>query len=168
MAKAGFHLMCGSTGAGKSTYAQELAKNLGGMHFAIDRWMVALFWQDSPQPIEFDWTMARIDRCEALIFETAKQAVAIGVPAILDLGFTKAAHRGKFARLAGEANIPVQLHLLDVPLETRWARVEGRNADKGATYAMQVDRSMFDFVEAMWELPDEAEMKALNGRVVSR
>jgi predicted kinase len=167
MAKAGFHLICGSTGAGKSTYSQRLAQDLGGMHFAIDRWMVTLFWQDSPQPIEFEWTMARIERCEAMIFETAKQAVAIGVPAILDLGFTKATHRDKFAKLANEANIPVQLHLLDVPLETRWARVEGRNADKGATYAMQVDRSMFDFVEAMWELPDEAEMEALNGRIVS-
>ncbi len=99
MAEAAFHLICGSTGAGKSTYAQALASDLGGLHFAIDRWMVTLFWQDSPQPIEFDWTMARIDRCEAMIFETAKQAVSIGVPAILDLGFTKSAHRQKFAKL---------------------------------------------------------------------
>ena len=166
MAEAAFHLICGSTGAGKSTYAQALARDLGGLHFAIDRWMVTLFWQDSPQPIEFDWTMTRIDRCEAMIFETAKQAVSIGVPAILDLGFTKAAHRGKFAKLAAEAQVPVVLHVLDVPVETRWARVEGRNAQKGDTFAMEVDRSMFDFVETMWELPDAAEMTALNGRIV--
>ncbi|MCZ8208634.1 AAA family ATPase [Aquidulcibacter sp.] len=166
MAEAAFHLICGSTGAGKSTYAQALASDLGGLHFAIDRWMVTLFWQDSPQPIEFDWTMARIDRCEAMIFETAKQAVSIGVPAILDLGFTKSAHRQKFAKLAAEAQIPVVLHVLDVPVEERWARVEGRNANKGDTYAMEVDRSMFDFVETMWELPDAVEMNALNGLLV--
>ncbi|OYU51499.1 MAG: Zeta toxin [Alphaproteobacteria bacterium PA1] len=166
MAEAAFHLICGSTGAGKSTYSQVLAKELNGLHFAIDRWMVTLFWQDSPQPIEFDWTMARIDRCEAMIFETAKQAVSIGVPAILDLGFTKSAHRQKFAKLAAEAQIPVVLHVLDVPVEERWARVEGRNANKGDTYAMEVDRSMFDFVETMWELPDAVEMNALNGLLV--
>ena len=167
MAKAAFHLICGSTGAGKSTYAQALAQELGGLHFAIDRWMVALFWQDSPQPIEFDWTMTRIDRCEAMIFETAMQASTIGVPAILDLGFTKVVHRQKFAKLAEEAGIPVVLHVLDVPVETRWSRVEGRNTAKGETYAMNVDRSMFDFVETMWELLDAAEMAALNGRFVT-
>ncbi len=161
-----FHLICGSTGAGKSTFAQALAHDLRGLHFAIDRWMVTLFWQDSPQPIEFDWTMTRIDRCEAMIFETAKQAVSIGVPAILDLGFTKAAHRQKFAKLAVDAQIPVVLHVLDVPVEERWARVEARNASKGETYAMEVDRAMFDFVETMWELPDPEEMAALNGRLV--
>ena len=166
MSKAAFHLICGSTGAGKSTFSQALASDLSGLHFAIDRWMVTLFWQDSPQPIEFDWTMARIDRCEAMIFETAKQAVSIGVPAILDLGFTKAAHRQKFAKLAADAQILVVLHVLDVPVEERWARVEARNANKGETYAMEVDRSMFDFVETMWELPDPAEMAALNGRLV--
>ncbi|MEY3234005.1 ATP-binding protein [Aquidulcibacter sp.] len=166
MSKAAFHLICGSTGAGKSTFSQALASDLSGLHFAIDRWMVTLFWQDSPQPIEFDWTMARIDRCEAMIFETAKQAVSIGVPAILDLGFTKAAHRQKFAKLAADAQVPVVLHVLDLPVEERWARVEARNASKGETYAMQVDRAMFDFVETMWELPDPAEMAALNGRLV--
>jgi predicted kinase len=101
-----------------------------------------------------------------MIFETAKQAVWIGVPAILDLGFTKAAHRQKFAKLAVDAQIPVVLHVLDVPVEERWTRVEARNASKGETYAMEVDRAMFDFVETMWELPDPAEMAALNGRLV--
>jgi predicted kinase len=166
MSKAAFHLICGSTGAGKSTFSQALASDLSGLHFAIDRWMVTLFWQDSPQPIEFDWMMARIDRCETIIFETAKQAVSIGVPAIIDLGSTKAAQLQKFASLAADAQIPVVLHVLYVPVEERWARVEVRNASKGETYAMQVDRAMFDFVETMWEPPDPAEMAALNGRLV--
>jgi predicted kinase len=82
------------------------------------------------------------------------------------LGFTKAAHRQKFAKLAVDAQIPVVLHVLDVPVEERWTRVEARNASKGETYAMEVDRAMFDFVETMWELPDAAEMAALNGRLV--
>ena len=51
MQEALFHIICGSTGAGKSTYARKLAEQVGGLHFAIDDWMVTLFWKDSPQPI---------------------------------------------------------------------------------------------------------------------
>jgi predicted kinase len=158
-----FHLICGSTGAGKSTYAKRLADDLGGLYFAIDEWMVALFWKDSPDPIEFDWAMERVNRCEMQIAAMASQGVRRGLPAILDLGFTKASHREKFATIAKNADIDVKLHFVDVPAEVRWERVQGRNAKKGETFAMEVNREMFDFVEGMWEAPDVAEMRALNG-----
>ena len=82
---------------------------------------------------------------------------------VLDLGFARAEHRAKFADLAREAGLPVVLHFVDVPAETRWARVQGRNAERGETLAMDVDRAMFDFMEGMWEPPGEGEMAALNG-----
>ena len=41
------HLICGSTGAGKTTYARELATNIGGVVFSIDEWMVTLFGEDA-------------------------------------------------------------------------------------------------------------------------
>ena len=43
------HLICGSTGAGKTTYARELANNIGGIVFSIDEWMVSLFREDAPE-----------------------------------------------------------------------------------------------------------------------
>ena len=115
-------LIVGSTGAGKTTYARTLAEEIGGVRFSIDEWMTALFWPDSPQPIEFAWTMERIDRCEAQIFELAGQLAARGVPAILDLGFTKLEHRDKFRALAGEAGLKAQVHYVDVPPAERWQR----------------------------------------------
>lgn len=160
---AGFHIICGSTGAGKSTYAKPLAAENGGIHFAIDEWMVALFWKDSPEPIAFDWAMERVNRCEVMIAAMAKQSVVGGLPAILDLGFTKMAHRQKFADIAAEAGIGVTLHFLDVPQDVRWARVQARNAQKGDTFSLEVGRDMFDFVEGMWEAPDEAKLIRLNG-----
>ncbi|GBF57561.1 hypothetical protein PbB2_01228 [Candidatus Phycosocius bacilliformis] len=162
-----FHLVCGSTGAGKSTYSRKLAADLPGLYLAIDRWMVELFWPDSPQPIEFDWTMARIGRCEAMITEMALQAIGLGRHAILDLGFTTADHRRRFADVAKERGIPVVLHVLDVPVEVRWGRVQARNADKGETFSLTVDREMFDFVETMWEVPNREEMSALNGCLIT-
>jgi predicted kinase len=159
-----FHLICGSTGAGKSTYAKRLSDEIGGIHFAIDEWMVALFWKDSPNPIEFEWAMERVNRSEVMIAAMAIQAVERCVPAILDLGFTKAAHRQKFADIAAEAGIEVALHYLAVPADVRWTRVQHRNAQKGETFSLEVNREMFDFVEGLWEAPSEAELLALNGK----
>ncbi len=47
MAAPRVHLIAGSTGAGKTTYARALAEQVGGVRFSIDEWMTALFWMDS-------------------------------------------------------------------------------------------------------------------------
>jgi len=74
----------------------------------------------------------------------------------------------RFARLAGAEGFSVQLHILDVPLEERWRRVQARNEEKGETHQLQfeVTRDMFDFVESMWEPPGEAEKAACNAIVI--
>lgn len=156
-------LIVGCTGAGKTTYARRLADELGGVRFSIDEWMTGLFGPDSPQPIQFQWMMERIDRCEAQIFALARQLAARGVPALLDLGFTKKAHRDKFRSLAAEAGLTAAVHFVDVPADERWYRVNRRNRERGETFAMEVDRSMFDFMEGMWEPPLEAEWSAGGG-----
>jgi predicted kinase len=43
------HLIIGSTGAGKSTYARTLATRHSGVRFAIDEWMLELFEPDRPE-----------------------------------------------------------------------------------------------------------------------
>lgn len=156
-------LIVGCTGAGKTTYARRLADETGGIRFSIDEWMMALFWTDSPQPIEFAWTMERVRRCEAQIFAMAQQLAARGIPAILDLGFTQRDHRDRFRQMAREAGLSAALHFVDVPVEERWRRVVRRNAERGETYAMTVDRGMFDFMEGMWEPPEKDEWHAHGG-----
>jgi predicted kinase len=156
-------LIVGCTGAGKTTYARQLADQLGAVRFSIDEWMTQLFWADSPQPIEFKWTMERVERCEAQIFATVHQLALRGIPAVLDLGFTTRAHRDKFRALAGDAGLSAVVHFLDIPADERWYRVNRRNKERGETYAMEVDRQMFDFMEGMWEPPLEAEWSAGGG-----
>ena len=156
------YLITGGTGAGKTTYARRLAGEVGGIRFSIDDWMTKLFWMDSPEPISFDWAMERINRSEVQIWETAQQVLAREVPVILDLGFTKKDHRLKFRDLAAEQGAPVSLHWVDVASEERWRRVQSRNADKGETFAMEVPRDMFDFMEGEWEAPDAEEAGSLN------
>jgi len=156
------HFIAGSTGAGKTTYALKLCEEIGGVRFSIDEWMAALYWMDSPQPLAPDWTMERLARCYAQIWNVTAQTARRGVPCVLDLGFSQRTAREEFAALASSAAFDVHLHVLNAPAEERWRRVEGRNAERGQTYQLQFDvtRDMFDFVELMWEPPGEAEMRA--------
>ena len=62
------HLLCGSTGAGKTTYGRRLAEDLGAVRFSIDEWMSALFWMDAPDPFTPAWAMERVERSAAMIW----------------------------------------------------------------------------------------------------
>ena len=44
------HLEVGFTGAGKTTYAFELAAREGALRLSIDEWMITLFGPDQPTP----------------------------------------------------------------------------------------------------------------------
>jgi predicted kinase len=162
------HLVCGSTGAGKTTYARELAARIGGVRFSIDEWMSALFWMDSPTPIEAGWSLARVERCCNQIWSTASGVAALGIPCVLDLGFTRAESRERIYALANAQALSVQLHLLDVPAGERWRRVQARNAQQGSARQLPfaVSREMFEFVETLWEPPDPGEMAAHAGLAV--
>ncbi len=159
------HLISGSTGAGKTTYALELCEEIKAVRFSIDDWMTALFWMDSPQPLDGSWSMERVERCIKQIWATAAQVAARQIPCVLDMGFTRMSELARVLELARKAGLSAQLHVLDVPVEERWRRVEARNAKKGETYQLSFDvtREMFDFVEAMWEPPTEEEMARCNG-----
>jgi predicted kinase len=160
---AALHLVAGSTGAGKTTYATALAERERALRLSIDEWMTALFGPDQPQPVEFAWMIERVDRCEAQMWALARDAAAIGVAVVVDCGLTRAAHRAKWFELARAAGIPVRLHALEVDAEERWRRVQRRNAERGATYRLEVTREMFDFMESIWERPTDAEMAAMDG-----
>jgi len=159
------HLVCGSTGAGKTRYALALSGRIGGVYFSIDQWMAALFWMDSPQPIDASWSIERVERCRAQIWTVARQVASCGVPAVLDLGFTTRESRARFMGLARADSLSAQLHLVDASKDERWRRVQHRNEEAGETRQLgfAITREMFDFVEGLWEPPTEDEMRDCDG-----
>ncbi|HLD66908.1 MAG TPA: ATP-binding protein [Pseudomonas sp.] len=152
------HLVFGAQGAGKTTYARQLAAELDGVRLSIDDWMGELYGPDLPQPLNLSWIMTRVQRCERRIWSTALEILRCGGCVILDLGFMKVADRARFLALAGAEDVPVQLHFVTAPHAQRRQRVLERNTQKGDTFAFEVTPGMFDFMEKQFEPPSEAEL----------
>ncbi len=121
--RADIHLVCGATGAGKSTYSDELAQSINGMRFSIDEWMQRLHSADKPDELLCEWFYERVQRNCA--------------------------------------------QMRDVPIGIRWQRVQKRNVEQAETFQFEVTRDMFDFIESMWEAPDDVEMTRLNGKRIT-
>lgn len=151
-------LVCGSTGAGKTTYSMCLAEEAGAVMFSIDPWMQRLF-SDDMESLDYSWIMERVHRCHEQIWEVSKQILMLGGNVILDLGFSQKAQRRLFMARAEGVGVTPEVHYLDVPQEIRRQRVKQRNVDRPPDlYAFEVTDAMFDFMEPRFEAPDAEEL----------
>lgn len=155
------HLICGSTGAGKTTYSRALADDLGGVYFSIDEWMVSLFGEDAPEDLSPDWFVPLVSRCESQMWAMALQLGKLDIPSILDLGFQRLEHRQRYASLIKASRFSAKLHFLDVDASVRWERVNSRNEKQGKTFHMKITRGMFDYIETIWEPPSNDEIMSM-------
>jgi len=156
------HMICGSTGAGKTTFALQLAQKHEAILFSIDEWMENLYGAERNETTELEWMLERIERCEKQIWEVCLQLLKNDKPVILDLGLSKKSHREKFYQLAKDINVEAILYFIDIDEETRWQRVQQRNLKKGKTFSLEVTREMFDFMESWFERPENIEHHNLN------
>ena len=76
------HMICGPVGAGKTTYAIRLAEELGAVRFSIDDWISQLFFPDKPEPLTYEWAVARAKRCEARILAVSQSLLELGTDVI--------------------------------------------------------------------------------------
>ena len=165
--RAQIYLVCGCTGAGKSTYSERLAQDVDGVRFSIDEWMQQLHNADQPDEMSFAWFYERVQRNCSQMRRVAERLVEIGVPTIFDCGLTNSQERAIFADWAQAQGYEYELHFIDVDPETRWKRVEKRNEEQAETYQFDVTRPMFDFIEDLWEAPTSDEINRMNVKTVT-
>ncbi len=158
------HVIFGPSGAGKTTYAHTFARREGAVAFILDDWMARLFGPDMPEPIEYDWMIERVQRCEAQIWSTAAGVLAAGTDVILDIGLMRKADRERVREIAEATELPLQWHFVTASAEARRARVADRNVVRGESFAIEVTPELFDFIEGVYEPPEPHE---LNGAIIS-
>jgi predicted kinase len=158
-------IVCGQTGVGKTTYSNELAKELNAVKFSIDPWMQTLFSKDM-KTLDFSWMMERVERCQTQIWEVSEQILKNKGNVILDLGFTTKSQRNIFVEKSKEIGVSPEIHYLEASTEIRRQRVQKRNSDKDpSVYAFEVTDQMFEFIEPRFEIPNSDELK--NGKTVN-
>jgi predicted kinase len=152
------NVIFGPCGAGKTTYARAFARREKAVAFILDDWMARLFGADMPDPIEYEWMVERVGRCEAQIWSMAAGTIAAGTSVILDIGLMRKADRERVRQIAEATELPLQWHFVDAPAEVRRARVSGRNVMRGESFAIEVSPAMFDFIEGVYEPPEPSEL----------
>jgi predicted kinase len=159
------NVIFGPSGAGKTTYANAFARREGAVAFILDDWMARMFGPDMPEPLQYDWMIERVGRCEAQIWSVDAAVMATGPSVILDIGLMRRADRDRVREIAEATGLPLQFHFVDAPAEARRARVAERNVIRGEGFAIDVPPDMFDFIEGVYEAPEPGE---LAGAVISR
>ncbi len=145
------HLLCGLLGAGKTTYAKQLATDVGGVRFTLDEWMLRLYGlrHDDPR------YAARLKR-QDLIWDVAVQVLALGHDVVPDWDQWSWERRARWASRATSLGYNVLLHHLDVPVETAVARVLSRASD-GDPFSHKIDEAGVRHFSTIFEPPTVEE-----------
>lgn len=117
------HLLCGLVGAGKSTHARHLETDLPGVRFSLDEWMLRLYALPYDDPAY--GKLAEL--CKAMIFDTARGPLGLGVPIILDWNHWSRERRRVSASWARECGDDVILHHVDTPIDVVVQRLRSRD-----------------------------------------
>lgn len=148
------HLLVGLPGSGKTTLARRLEAEHRALRLSPDEWMMPLFGAGN-----VDGKRALLER--RLLWGVAARALTLGVDVVLDFGLWSRPEREEYRARAEALGARVALHVLDVPREELWRRLEARNRDlPPATFP--VTREELD-EWTRWYEPPTAEERAGNG-----
>lgn len=147
------HLMIGLPCSGKTTYATELAKQEKALLLTPDVWQLKLFGHDFPGP----YHDKRHSDIESIMWDLAKNVLALGTSVILDFGFWSREERDDFRSRAACLGVGFKLHYMDVPRDELYRRLEHRNKNLPAD-SFKIPRSEMDEYITMFEPPAEEEL----------
>ncbi len=148
------HLMVGLPCSGKTTLARKLEAERMALRLTPDEWHVRLFGQDVDAP-EHD---ARHSLIEALLWEVASRALALGTNVILDFGFWAREEREDFRWRAQQLGVSSEVHFLDVPEAELLRRLTARNRQPSAA-VFKIPAEKLKLWLAVFQAPTQDELE---------
>ncbi len=149
------HLICGLPGAGKTTFARRLERELPGLRLSPDEWLIRIMGlrlsPDGTSNGPFR------DAVEGIQFELGLRLVAEGLNVILENGFWTREERDGLRARAKDAGVPVMLHYVHAPIDELRRRLEQRNANLPQdTY--QISNEVFELALRWFQAPAPDEL----------
>jgi len=116
------YIICGRTGAGKTTLSKKIASELRAFRISHDEWLLTAFGSDIQQA-DFKTCCERINE---LIWRQVEQAITCGIDVILE-GWGGRELRDQARQVLTQRNIHHQFITIECPKEVRLERVMRRN-----------------------------------------
>lgn len=140
-------LLCGLPGAGKTTVAKRLVRELSGVRLCPDEWLAGMGLD------LFDGAAReRVERC---LWQHAQALLASGAVVILENGFWERAERDEKRLLARAAGAAVELRHLQLPMEELERRIALRNDEPGSVV---LTAELLRSCQERFEPPTRAEL----------
>lgn len=114
--------MCGLPGAGKTTLALQLARDLGAIRLCPDEWMMEL-------GIDVFDEGAR-NRIEHLQWQLAQELLPLDNRVIIEWGLWSRSERDARRARARNLGAGVELRFVDPPLDILWERLKSRGMEQ--------------------------------------
>lgn len=114
-------LICGLPGAGKTTLAKKLSKQLSAIRFCPDEWM-----EDMGISL---WDSKVRNALESRFWDITQLLLSNNQTVILEYGFWGKSERDEKLLVARELDAKVELYYLDIPIEELRKRLERRGME---------------------------------------
>ncbi len=152
------HLMVGLPGSGKTTEAIRLEKACRALRLTTDEWHYQLFGNDfrkDGRNREHDRRHAAI---EALMWDTARKVLALGVDVILDFGCWAREERELLRQRAHAVGADFRIHYMACSQEVLWERLRERNRNVGREAVFYITKQQLEEWSRRFEPPGPEEL----------
>lgn len=160
---AAVHLIIGKLCVGKTRYARELARELGGVMLSCDELMLSMFPHDlGAQHDEYAL------RARTYLYERAKDIARAGICPVLDFGFWRRDERMRLREYFRAHGLETRWHYVTAPEHDFMLNVQERNAqvNAGSAMAYVIDEGLLKKQDAVFEepAPDEIDVYHVSRR----
>lgn len=142
------HIVQGFLGAGKTSFASELAEKVKGLHLDADEWCRKLY---DAEEREIDWNRCFDETVERL-WGKASDCLQNDIDVVLDLGFWNKASRDFAKMKAKNFNCGLKHYFLYAPDEVLKERLERKDSK-----IAEINLERFEELKKYFEEPGEDE-----------
>ena len=149
------HLLHGFLGAGKTTFARQLERQLPAVRYTPDEWMSRLFGADPPA----EHFGRHLEAIFDLIAAHWPMVIQCGADVVLDYGFWSRSSRDAARRQAAELGCNTRLYALQCSELTARRRCRERNCQLAGS--LLITDATFDTLQSRFEplAPDESHTR---------